>query len=291
MIITGIMLIIYKPAYSVVFKGEDFGYINSKKQIEEAIKEYENYQKGNIAIITLNETPEYEFTFVKRAQETNEENLLIAVREDSTVVYKTYAIALDGEIKTYVKTIDEAEEVIDEIKAKHDGDLELDIVIQEVYTENTDEIEAVEVAIAEANMENTIEEKIAMQGNSVNGIILQKPAEGTLSSRFGSRWGRAHTGLDIAASTGTPIYAAASGTVTNSTYSGGYGNLIKISHGNGVETYYSHCSQVYVSAGQEVNAGDLIGLVRSTGNSTGPHLHLEVRINGVPQNPQNYLYK
>ena len=239
----------------------------------------------------MDETPEYEFTFLKRTEETNEENLLLAVRENATIMYKTYAVTLDGETISYVSTIEEAEQVINEIKEKHEKDLELNVAIQEVYTENTNEIEAVEVAVAEANMENSISTLIKLKENSVNGVLLSTPTTGTISSRFGTRWGRAHTGLDVAADTGTPIYAAASGTVTNASVYGGYGNLIKIDHGNGVETYYGHCSKIYVNVGDTVETGDLIGLVGSTGNSTGPHLHLEIRVNGVAQNPQNYLYK
>ena len=129
------------------------------------------------------------------------------------------------------------------------------------------------------------------------GISLIKPITGTISSKFGSissvRNG-AHTGLDIAAPTGTAIKAAASGTITYSGwkggYNGGYGYLVVISHGNGVETYYGHCSKLYVSVGDEVSQGDTIAAVGSTGNSTGPHMHLEVRVNGVAYNPQNYIY-
>ena len=69
-----------------------------------------------------------------------------------------------------------------------------------------------------------------------------------------------------------------------------YGYLTVINHGNGIETYYGHCSKLYVTAGQQVNQGDVIAAVGNTGNSTGPHLHLEIRLNGVAYNPQNYLY-
>ena len=121
------------------------------------------------------------------------------------------------------------------------------------------------------------------------GISLIKPiSDGyTITSRFGSRWGTTHTGLDVAAPMGTNIVAAAAGTVTRSTaqvdsagnYSG-YGEYIVISHGNGIQTLYGHCSARYVSEGQYVEQGQLIGAVGSTGKSTGPHLHLEIRING-----------
>ena len=82
----------------------------------------------------------------------------------------------------------------------------------------------------------------------------------------------------------------ASGTVTYAGYKGSYGNLVIISHGNGVQSYYAHCNKLLVSVGQTVSAGQVIAQVGSTGNSTGPHLHLEIRINGKAVNPQNYLY-
>ena len=130
-------------------------------------------------------------------------------------------------------------------------------------------------------------------GKANLGVSLIKPVSGIITSRFGvgSAIRRAsHTGLDIAASTGTPIAAAASGTVTFSGYKGSYGNMIVISHGNGVQTYYAHCQSLYLSAGAQVSQGQTIATVGSTGNSTGPHLHLEVRLNGIAYNPQNYVY-
>ena len=125
------------------------------------------------------------------------------------------------------------------------------------------------------------------------GIGLIKPvASGyTITSRYGSRNGGTHTGLDVAAPTGTTITAAAGGTVTYVNHSNvSYGNCVKISHGNGVETLYAHCSAIYVSVGETVSQGQAIAAVGSTGNSSGPHLHLEIRVNGTTLNPQNYLY-
>jgi murein DD-endopeptidase MepM/ murein hydrolase activator NlpD len=115
------------------------------------------------------------------------------------------------------------------------------------------------------------------------------PSRGALNSKFGARWGRQHTGIDIQASTGTPVHAADSGTVTFAGWSGSYGYLVRISHGNGLETYYAHNSKLQVSAGQAVSKGQVIALSGSTGRSTGPHIHFEVRKNGNPVNPLSYL--
>ena len=99
-----------------------------------------------------------------------------------------------------------------------------------------------------------------------------------------------HKGIDLAAPTGTPIYATADGTIDMAEWYGGYGNFIKIEHGGDLETRYGHMSKLNVSPGQEVKKGDLIGFVGSTGRSTGPHLHYEVRIAGEAVDPTPYLH-
>jgi murein DD-endopeptidase MepM/ murein hydrolase activator NlpD len=118
------------------------------------------------------------------------------------------------------------------------------------------------------------------------------PATGTVTSGFGYRWGRAHEGIDIGAAEGTAIWAAGPGTVVlqQSEYeSGGYGNYTCIDHGNGLATCYAHQSAFAVSSGQQVSQGQVIGFVGNTGHSFGAHLHFEVRVNGVPQDPMGYL--
>ena len=117
-----------------------------------------------------------------------------------------------------------------------------------------------------------------------------------VTSEFGNRRDpftgerRGHTGMDLAVPTGTSVRAALPGTVTVSTYNqGGYGYYVMIDHGNGLSTLYGHNSQLLARVGQTVDAGDVIALSGSTGRSTGPHLHFEVRINGERTNPRSYL--
>lgn len=131
---------------------------------------------------------------------------------------------------------------------------------------------------------------------SGNGTFTHPcPGYRRISSYFGYRTAPLagastnHKGVDFAAASGTPIYAAASGTVTSAGYSGNAGNMIVINHGNGLQTYYMHCSKIYVSAGTKVSKGQNIGAVGTTGNSTGPHLHFQVMSGGTPVNPLNYL--
>lgn len=115
------------------------------------------------------------------------------------------------------------------------------------------------------------------------------PVRGRISSRFGPRWGRMHEGLDIAVNTGTRVRAAADGVVRFAGWNGGYGYLVVIDHGRGIETRYAHNSRLQVKRGQRVSRGEVIALSGSTGNSTGPHVHFEIRQNGKPVDPLRYL--
>lgn len=124
------------------------------------------------------------------------------------------------------------------------------------------------------------------------------PVDGPITSRFGLRGSpfsgeggasEMHTGIDIAARTGTPVVATGGGTIQVSGTNGGYGELVVIDHGRGVTTWYGHNSRLLVTPGQQVNAGDVIAEVGSTGRSTGPHVHYEVRVYGVPEDPILYM--
>ena len=123
------------------------------------------------------------------------------------------------------------------------------------------------------------------------------PVNGTISSSFGGRSdpfsgeGVFHTGIDLVAPTGTPVHATADGVVETAAWSGAYGKLVVIHHGNGLDTYYAHLSQFLVIPGQEVRRSQVIALSGGTGRATGPHMHYEVRLHGTPVNPYKYLAK
>ena len=127
-------------------------------------------------------------------------------------------------------------------------------------------------------------------GSTIPGIW---PTNGVVSSPYGLRWNGSdfHPGIDIANDMGTPIVATADGIVSTAGWNaGGYGNMVDIDHGNGIMTRYAHASQVVVAAGQYVRRGQLIAYMGSTGFSTGPHVHYEVRVNGQAVNPVSYLH-
>lgn len=138
---------------------------------------------------------------------------------------------------------------------------------------------------------------VAMRENRDRLAVMPSiwPTEGFVTSPFGTRrspfTGRAqsHKGLDISARMGTPIYSPARGVVTEAGNDGAYGISVDINHGNGISTKYGHMQKFVVKAGQTVERGELIGHVGKTGRVTGPHLHYEVRLNGVPTNPYAYI--
>ena len=307
--IFAMILIKYKPMYKVSVSGNEMGYIQNKEALEEKVKEaiLEKEEK-NVDAIDMKTIPKYELKLVDRTIETKEEEMVANIEKDLEVAitYKYYEIAVNQETIDSVNTMEEAEELVKQIKEKKE-EKEIDLSIIEKYTEKEEDIKTKDLEVAKKDIETKIEQTINEQQKQkkeeerinsmpqINGIKLAcKPVSGTISSRYGvssSIRSSNHTGLDIATASGTPIKVVAAGTVTHANYKGSYGNLVKVDHGNGIESWYAHTSKMYVSPGQKVKAGETIAAVGSTGNSTGSHLHLEIRINGKHVNPQNYLYK
>lgn len=220
--------------------------------------------------------------------------------------------------------LEELQDAYDEIEAKKLEIEELQAELEEsksvaeaeqssLEAEKTS-VEAKKAEIAESNeeteqmiddlnatadkMTSTIKSNSSVSTSSTStysGGTLSWPCSGTISSEFGYRlhpiygYYKLHTGLDIAVSTGTPIKAAASGTVILSQYYGSYGYCVMIDHGGGMVTLYAHNSSLAVSKGQSVSRGQTIAYAGSTGASTGSHCHFEVRIDGAYKNPRNYL--
>lgn len=296
----GAISYIYKPIYSVTLNGEFIGYSENKNKLQERINEYIEKGNGeNVAFVQIDELPQYKLCFLKRNISTNDEEIYNKVIEKGITYYKYYAIAVSNEEKKYVSTFEEAEDVVNKLKSKNSNNKDKLTIIEKYETE-LKEFTDVEKCVADLYVKKVVVQSYAVAATGMNtssqkinlGISLIRPVSGTVTSRFGSRWGRSHKGIDIGAPKGTPIKAVASGTVTVAQYgySGGYGNYVMISHGNGVQTLYGHCNSLNVSVGEQVSQGQFIAFVGNTGNSFGNHLHLEIRVNGVAQNPQNYLY-
>ena len=190
------------------------------------------------------------------------------------IEFEETAALYQGEKKIKVAGKDGRREVYAEIVKHNDIEISRNILEEKIITEPT--------------------KQIVLQGTKaappkIGTGTFSNPTRGTLTSRFGSRWGRMHEGIDISAKIGTAVLAADGGKVIFSGTSGNYGKLVKIDHGGGFVTYYAHNSKLLVSVGDKVYKGLKIAEVGNTGRSTGPHLHFEVRKNGNPVNPLSYV--
>lgn len=306
-LIVGIVAVVYKPIYSVYVNGELIGYCSNKSALQQQINDYMENGDGtndNLAFVSIDNLPTYKMCLLKRGITTNDDEILETVKATGVAYYRYYAILDDEKEKLYVADFTTAEEIVSTLKKKNSNNID-DISIEEKYETELQTFTSKEDAVSKLYEKKIVIARTSTNSGNVNtsrnmsntkvslGISLIKPITGTITSRFGAissvRSG-AHTGLDIAAAYGTTIKAAASGTVTFSGTKGSYGKLVVITHSNGVQTYYGHCSKLVVSVGDTVTQGQKIAEVGSTGNSTGNHLHLEIRVNGVAYNPQNYLY-
>lgn len=304
----------FKPIYSVTINGEFVGYSRDKSKLQAKINEYmengDKEEKGNVAFVQIDNMPEYKMCLLKRNIVTNDDEIFEKIKQSGVTYYKYYAILEGEEEKAYVSDFSSAESIVKQLKEKDSNNID-NISILELYETDLSEFAKVDDVVASLYVQKVIPVEVPKKktypsstgkvNTSMNlsyqkvplGINLIRPITGTISSRFGSKSSRRasdHTGLDIAAPRGTPIKAVASGTVTFSGKKASYGYLTVISHGNGIETYYAHCSKLYYEVGTQVTQGQVIAEVGSTGNSSGNHLHLEIRLNGIAYNPQNYLY-
>lgn len=305
-IIVSAIIILYKPIYKVTINGEKIGYCEDKETLQNKINDYmENGEEGqqNVAFVQIDDMPEYQMCLQKKGIETNDEEIFNQIKETGVTYYRYYTIADDGKEKISVATFEEAENAISELKKKESQNSK-DLTIIEKYEIELPEISTQSEAVAKlyekkvvvqttTTYKNTPSSGFSTSRNTTTvtnlGMTFIKPVSGVLTSRFGGRWGTTHTGVDIGTATGTNIKAANGGTVIFSGWKGSLGKLVVISHGNGIQTYYGHCSSLLVSAGETVSAGQVIAKVGSTGRSTGPHLHFEIRVNGSAINPQSYI--
>ena len=314
-IILGIVILLYKPMYEVNLNGEVIGYVEDKSTLQDKINQFmKSGDNDKVAFVEINELPQYELCLLKRNYINNIQNeneILGKIVNNGTSYYKFYAILNNSQEVMYVESEAQTEEIIETLKEKESTNID-NISYTVKYDTELKTFTGTEEAVATL-YEEPVKEPVRTispyrtsysgsygEDNEENssyeqlGIALIRPITNyrQISSRFGSRGRGTHTGIDLAADYGSDIHAAADGVVT---FSGGnpeksYGYYIIIDHGNGVETLYAHCSSLYVQVGESVSQGETIAAVGSTGNSSGNHLHFEVRIDGVPRNPQNYVY-
>jgi len=224
--------------------------------------------------------------------------LLLTVK---TALDETQQQTLDVE-QTYNKLLLMRQQLVNQ---KSDYKTQSQVQTQLIERLNSDR-EALEAAYLQLQkdsqgLEELIRQRLQTASLSLRKVLKLKPGKmltpsyGEFSSNFGWRihpifgYQRFHAGMDFAADYGSPIYAAQNGVVLFAGWYGGYGNTVILDHGNGVTTLYAHASQVYVQEGQNVTQGDVVASTGSTGLSTGPHLHFEVRENGTPVDPMHYL--
>ena len=300
------------PPYYVTVNGKRTVLVESREAAEEAvqqvIEEYEGDPEGVIDV-QVEESTGAEKMEIKTGDEPPDiltvdeakENIQLTVvvtREEQEIDIvqcneerRTASDMYVGETKIESKGSNGVKKITKEIVCENGEMIDEKIIEEEMIKAPVDEVILAGTKSYDdyGGGQGTIDAGVSYDDEAAYDILKTPVPHVNISSPFGPRWGRFHSGVDFALAQGQPIYAADSGTVYYSGYSGGYGKLIKIDHGNGMQTYYAHCSSLLVSSGQHVEEGETIGLIGSTGNSTGPHLHFEVIIHGNRVDPLDFL--
>lgn len=304
-----IQYIKHRPnAYEVYMNGKHLAYIENEEKFYVAKKDIELDLEKRFGKIKLNDDIKFKYVSVPLKELSSSNNLKEAIIKNSTMAVPSVLMKSDGKKVGFLANENEIRKVLDIIKDTYkqkdaNADFKLKNHITYVKEEvSIGEIKTIEDIINIINIDKKNPLVCFSKENEVNkpqnlsvsrsaslSNFMYTPAQGAITSPFGMRWGKMHNGVDIGAAMSDPIYAAMDGKVCCTEWEDGYGNVIKIDHGAGVETIYAHCSKLGVSVGQSVKRGEKIGEVGSTGRSTGPHVHFEVRIDNVPQNPLKYL--
>ena len=300
------------PPYYITVDGEKTVLVESKKAAEEAvqkvIEEYEG-DPEDVIDISVEENTGTEKMKIETGDEPPE---ILTVEEAKDELKITVVVTREEQEIDIVKCDEERRPTLDmyvgetkveragsngvkkttkKIISKNGKTIDEKIVEEEMLKEPVDEVilAGTKSYDGQGGGEGAIDQGVSYDEDAAYDVLITPVPSVNISSPFGPRWGKFHSGVDFALAQGNPIYAADDGTVYYAGYSGGYGKLIKIDHGNGMQTYYAHCSSLNVSEGQQVKTGETIGRIGSTGNSTGPHLHFEVIINGNRVDPLDFL--
>ena len=214
------------------------------------------------------------------------QELVITVPEPELTVLATETLTYEEEYQEGTIYIDNDSWYTTEQVIQQQGTVGYREVTALVNTRNGREVnrEIINEKVTTESLPTIIE-----RGTIVPPTYIKPIVGGTLTSYYGQRWGRLHAGVDWGISTGSTVMASCGGKVVSAGWNGGYGYSILLQHSDGKQTRYAHLSKILVSPGQYVEQGEKIGLSGNTGNSTGPHLHFEIIVNGNAMNPLNYL--
>lgn len=280
--------VIMRPCY-VTVEGSCIALVDSEETAQKVVEKIEEeYKNKDTVDVTVQEKTATQALKLnngdKKPRILSEMEAVEQMVEQQVITVETTEVVKEEQEIDY-ETIEKNTDTLNtgEVQIQRKGEKGAKEVIKEVVKENGQMIQ-----------EKVLEEKIIKEAVAeiklVGNAGLQNPLDSLrVTSNFGSRWGRQHLGVDFGMEEGKNIYAAKAGTVLCAGYHGSYGNLVKINHGEGLQTYYAHCSEILVEEGQKVQAGEVIAKVGSTGNSTGPHLHFEVRVNEEVMDPLEWL--
>lgn len=289
--------------YAIALDGRQMVVMSSEREAKDLLHEIQNDYAGAASGVVYTDISYEQNVEVKPVEcllgsiwtKSEAKSYLVGMGPESPsrITIRTTETNTYTESVSYSRTyIDNASLYVGETRIKSEGKEGKDLVVATV-----ERVNGVEVSRIVTSTTSIIEpvNEIYYRGTKPipeklgTGTILCPLTDYRLTSGFGPRWDGFHAAIDMAAPTGTKIYAADGGVVTFSGRRGTYGYLIIVDHGGLMETYYAHCSKLLVSEGDKVYQGQTIGLIGSTGRATGPHLHFEVRYNGVAQNPLDYL--
>lgn len=291
----------YKPAVKTYINGEFIGYFSDEGQFDQVYNDLiaEKQSIDENVKVYLEAEPTFETSYIRDTL-LLEQNVYTNLRAKIKTEFTIYEVAVNNETQMTFSDLDEATKYSEDLKSEV---AKLDVKINEKKVEELGEMTSIERA--DAILKDIVDRNKPVETPAVSYNYVQTAptigaaaavptGEGvwpTVNRRINcAYWGYYnHTGIDLGGAIGTAIYAYRSGTVTFAGWSGSYGLLVKIAHSDGMVTYYAHCSELLVSAGQKVSEGQMISKIGMTGNTTGPHLHFEVRINGVPTNPYPYI--
>ena len=314
----GFMAWKFKFVYMVEMGGVELGLVNDKDKFEKDVKDTLENLEEPVVSAKLQENPKYSLRLVDKDDIDVDDNYVFAkVEEKIEKTYRYYNIKEDDKLLAKVSTTEEKDNLLKELEeAKQVKDLKVEEEKTKEYYiisyEEAKQLASTNVDNIENEKKNKLEkEKIEKRNTNIvknirRGGTVSASSSSNASAMLGSLSFRrplnssrvsagylgypGHRGIDFPSPQGTPVMAAESGTVTTVMYSNkSYGNRVIIDHGNGISTLYGHNSTIGVSLGQKVSKWQTIAGVGSTGNSTGNHVHFEIRINGKPINPTSYV--